>query len=128
MAKGKVLPQVLGWICTLSFFASGAAHGLMGWPEVVALLQPYSLPEDLLAGLAAGWYFGSACMICFGCITAHATRQVRRGVSSPALWPLGLLYLTFGTAAFVLRNMDPHFLLFILTGALTTLLAWTSRP
>jgi len=99
----------------------------MGWPQAAAMLQPFALPEDLLAGLAVGWYFGSACMLCFAGITAQATWRVRRGMSTPALWPLGLLYLAFGTAAFVLRNMDPHFLLFILTGALTALMAWTSR-
>ncbi|HSR15793.1 MAG TPA: hypothetical protein VLL51_08575 [Gemmatimonadales bacterium] len=97
---------------------SALAHGLMGWPAMAAELAQTAASPDLVAGLGAGWLWGSVAMAVFGTITLGAGARLRHGNRSgiPALLAIGLGYVAFGGWAFAARDFEPFFLLFVLTG------------
>lgn len=99
---------------------SALAHGLMGWPVMSAELAQTGASPDLVAGLGAGWLWGSVAMAVFGIITLGAGARLRQGNRSgvPALLAIGLGYVAFGAWAFVVRGYEPFFLLFVVTGLL----------
>jgi hypothetical protein len=99
---------------------SAVAYGLMGWPTMSEGLTQAAASPDLIAGLQAGWYWGSVSMAVFGAITLIAGGRLRHGNRSgvPILLAVGAGYLIFGAAAFLLHGHQPHFLLFVLTGLL----------
>lgn len=103
--------------------ASSLAHGLLGWPPMREALQAASADPDLIGGLGAGWHWGSFSMAGFGAIVvAIALQQLRGG--RPSTLPVGLIaltYVAFGVWA-VLERGNPHFLLFVASGALVGVL------
>jgi hypothetical protein len=74
---------------------------------------------DLIAGLAVGWYFGSAAMVALGAAAIVSAPHV-----STARWAwrvplaIGLVYGGFGVAAIAFRAPRPQFFLFVISGAL----------
>lgn len=103
--------------------ASAVAHGALGWPSIKAGLDAAGAGPDLAGALSVGWYWGSASMVAFGIVTAAAGFRLRRGDRSglPAVGAIAACYVGFGAAAFVLRDLNPHFLLFVATGLLAGL-------
>ena len=99
---------------------SSAAHSMLGWPAMSFELEKAGVREDLAAPLAVGWFFGSMSMLAFGIITVIFGRRLKRGDRSgaPAIAVIAAAYVLFGTFAIVIRQFDPHFLLFICTGLL----------
>lgn len=99
---------------------SAAAHGAGGGPQVRAEMAAAGAPADLIAGVTAGWHFGTAAMAAFGIILLVAATRLRRGDRSgmvPAL-AVAACYLVFGFAAFLLSGFKPFFLMFVATGLL----------
>ena len=96
------------------------AHGLLGWPALRAELLSEHAKPNLIEGLAAGWLWGSACMLTFGAIVTISGVQMRRGNRSGvvAVRAIALCFLAFGLLAFVLEGFEPHFLIFVLLGLL----------
>lgn len=96
------------------------AHGLLGWPAVRAELVNERASPDLISGLAAGWLWGSACMLTSGAIVASSGIQMRRCSNSGtlAVRAISVCFLVFGALAFVLQGFERHFLIFVLMGLL----------
>lgn len=111
---------VLGFVTAALLLASALAHGLIGWPAFHQSLSAEGVDATLLGALAVGWYFGSAAMLAFAFIVAsQAVRRLKgRPVDRSSLGGIAVMYLVFGSAAFVLRDFNPHFLLFVVTGVL----------
>lgn len=116
---------ILGFATGGLLCLSAAAHALGGWPAFDGPLRQSGLDPELRAGLAAGWYFGSVAMLVFAAIVLHAAWRLARGeaIDRVPLLATGIGYAAFGLAAFVLRDFRPHFLLFVLTGALVLAVA-----
>jgi hypothetical protein len=102
---------------------SSIAHAGLGWPMMARALRDAGLDADLTGALAAGWIFGSVAMLGFGGIVLQAGVRMRRGDPSgiPAVRIIAAAYVLFGAGAFVLRDFNPHFLLFVGTGLLAGL-------
>lgn len=117
---------LLGFFTALVLFASAAAHALVGWPQLRRSLDAAGLDAAVIGALAVGWIFGSASMLAFGGIVVHqAVRRSRGREVHPA--PLGVIsvvYLVYGLSAYLLRDLNPHFLLFVVTGVLVGLFAY----
>jgi hypothetical protein len=109
-----------GFAVGLLILASACAHGFLGWPLFRGRLQTAGVEPDVVAALAAGWYSGSASMLAFGGIVLQqAVRQPTGMAVQPGpLWVVAAAYLAFGSLAFVLRDLNPHFLAFVVTGVL----------
>jgi hypothetical protein len=107
---------VAGVLMLLASFA----HGLLGWPAVRAELVNEHASLDLISGLAAGWLWGTACMLTFGAIVTISGVQMRRGNYSGefAVRAIAVCFLAFGMLAFVLEGFEPHFLIFVVLGLL----------
>jgi len=99
---------------------SAAAHGALGWPAMKAELDRVGAGADLAGGLAAGWYFGSVAMAGFGVIVLLGGLRLRKGDPSgtASILAVAACYVSFGLAAYILLEFNPHFLLFVATGLL----------
>lgn len=109
--------RILAFTTGTLLFASGLAHALVGWPQLAPVLVSASVPAETIAAMAVGWYFGSVSMLSFGAM-AVSFALLR---SPSAAVPLGIIavaYTAFGSAAYILRNFNPHFLGFIAIGLL----------
>jgi hypothetical protein len=110
----------------LVLFASAAAHGLIGWPMLRAELSKAAVDRETIGALGVGWIWGSVAMLTFGCIAACAgwsmLRGRRDGVVAARI--VGVAYVAFGVITFVLQDMNPHFLVFVGTGAVLVASAW----
>lgn len=117
--------NALGILTALLLVASAAAHAFLGWPAFRGPLAAAQVDADVVAALSIGWYFGSVSMLGFGVIVLHQAlrRRAGRPVQPGPLWAIAVLYLGFGTTAFLARGLNPHFLLFAVTGLLVGLFA-----
>lgn len=70
---GKVLANVGG----ILMLASSVPHALLGWPASADKLLASGVDPDLVAGLAVGWYFGSAAMLAMGGVVLLAAISYR---------------------------------------------------
>lgn len=116
-ASGKA-GGILGLSVALLLLASAYAHGALGWPAIQETLAGTSVGPDVVGALAVGWYFGSASMLAFGLIVLLQTSRLlkRDRPDAGSLWVIAAIYLLFGTVAYVTRDFNSHFLLFIGTG------------
>ena len=106
------------------------AHGFLGWPAERAELLSEHAKADLISGLAAGWLWGTACMLTFGAIVTISGFQMRRGNRSGeiAVRAISVCFLVFGILAFVLEGFDTHFLIFDVLGLLAAASFLPSKP
>ena len=114
--------RMASWLLALGaalLLLGAVAHGLLGWPPIREELERAGVGEDLMGGLAVGWYFGSAAMAAFGVILLLCFGQARARTSG---WQgtaacLSLAYGIFGLTAFVMRSFNVFFLIaFVLPG------------
>ncbi len=78
-------------------------------------------PSELRIDVAAVWFFSSVSMGAFGLASLVAGHRLRRGDRSgvTVLRIIGVAYVLYGAAAFVLTGYNPHFLImFVLPGSL----------
>lgn len=121
MKRGKTA-RIIGFLVGGILLLSAIAHA-MAWPQLAAALAAAGAAE--LAGpLAIGWYFGSVAMAVFGLVVL--TIAGRRADPAPVRW-IAVGYLVFGLVAFFTRDLNPHFLLFVVTGLLLGLFALLAR-
>jgi hypothetical protein len=105
------------------------AHAFLGWPPLRKALESHGCTLELIGAVAAGWTFGGVAMLTFGVLViCDGYRLLRGAVVSVASAPaVGAAYLAFGATAWLLRDLHPHFLLFVLTGFLVVLPCWARR-
>jgi hypothetical protein len=86
-------------------------------------------PEDLVTGLAFGWFFAGAAMLTFGCIVLWISFSAlrRRPVSYRPAFLIALLYLVYGAWAYAASGRDPFFFVFLVPGVLLAAASWPSR-
>lgn len=99
---------------------AGAAHGLLGWPAMSQALEEQGVLANLRGALAVGWSFGTVSMLTFGAILLIAARDREPWSTSTrrALLAIASAYLAFGVVALAYRNLNPHFLGFVVLGSL----------
>lgn len=116
----------IGVLAGALLLASAIAHAFLGWPPFAEALSAAGVDGGLAGGLAVGWYYGSAAMLAFGMIVLLAALAVLRGrmVSLVPVRVIAVVYVAFGVSAFVARDMNPHFLLFVATGVLVGIFAF----
>jgi hypothetical protein len=119
------LGETLGGISALLLVASSAAHAFLGWPAFEDALARQGVDGATRGALAVGWYFGSVAMLVFGVIVLSDTAMIWRGrpVDPKHLWAIAGGYIVFGLVAWLTRDLNPHFLLFLVTGLLVAGLA-----
>jgi hypothetical protein len=108
---------------------SAVAHAVAGWPPMRLRLERLGADADLVAGLAAGWYFGSVAMAAFGVIVLLAGWRLRRGDESglAAVRVIAASYVLFGGIALLALGLNPFFLLFVATGLVAAVPAWPAH-
>jgi hypothetical protein len=99
---------------------SSIPHAALGWPAMRGELQRLGAGADLVGGLGAGWMFGSFSMAALGLIVVMGALRFRKGDTSgrASILVAAACYLSFGLAAFFLRDFNPGFLLFVVNGIL----------
>lgn len=99
---------------------SAAAHGVFGWPAIQDGLVTAQAANDLTRAIGIGWLYGSGAMLAFGILVLQAWRWARAGRPGAAgvVGWISLLYLGFGTWAYVQSAFNPHFFAFIVPGVL----------
>lgn len=118
-SRARLAFGVLGGVMLV---LSSAAHAFLGWPQMRAALVEVGAGAELVSALQVGWHFGSTAMLVFGLIVLRiATGRLDRC----AVRFIALGYLVFGAAAFLARDLNPHFLLFVATGIVLALFAFT---
>lgn len=112
--------NLLGFIAAALMLLSALAHAFAGWPTVAEGLSGTGVATDVTAGLRVGWLWGSFCMAGFGLVTLAQSWQSRSGggCNAATVAAVAGTYVAFGLWAFVDRDFNPHFLLFLLTGLL----------
>ena len=122
MAANMTLMRTASWLLAVGavlLLLGSLAHALLGWPPIRDALERAGVADDLIGGLAVGWYFGSVAMAAFGVILVLCWRQARARTSG---WQgtaacLSLAYVTFGISAFFMRSFNLFFLVaFVLPG------------
>lgn len=115
--------SILVMISGVVMLLSSVAHGGLGWPAMRAELGSTTAPADLVQGLGAGWYFGTASMAAFGSIVLFCGLRMRRGDLSgvPVVGIVAVCYVVFGLLATLLVHLNAHFALFVATGLLAGL-------
>ena len=110
--------QVLVVLAALLNFASAVLHGAFARPAVLASVSPNAGAETL-ATLNAAWILGTAALVAFGLLALLAVPALGRervAVNVPLF--AGLLFLGYGVWAFLYRHQNPHYVGFMVTGAL----------
>lgn len=110
----------IGLFAGVFLVLSSAAHGLLGWPAMLAELSKTTAPAALISGLHVGWIFGSVCMVIFGIVLVRLFLRRMRGLlddTTPARL-VGAGYLAFGVWAMSTAGADPFYVVFLAPGAL----------
>jgi hypothetical protein len=115
-------------VCGLLVAASSLPHALAGWPALAAELRALSVGDELIGGLAVGWWFGSASFVAMGIAVLLAWREL---VTSALAWKVvatvGAALAIFGAGALAYRRGNPHFLGFLGVGVALVAAAWRAR-
>ena len=119
------LSVALGIPCGAIMAASGAAHMLVGWPQLRASLARAQTPPDLLTGIAIAWHFGGVAMCTFGCLVVLVFIEVaqKQPASSLPAWIIALVYIVFGSGALFITG-KPFFLIFVVPGGVLAAALW----
>ena len=123
------LRSILGLIAGTLMILSAGMHSFLGWKALSAELAKAQVPAELTAALAAGWTFGGAAMLAFGCIVIALFVRRLKG-EAVALWPaivIGTTYVAFGAWALAANNFDPFFLVFVIPGTLLLVASISKR-
>jgi hypothetical protein len=101
------------------------AHFRLGLPALQEQLGSRGIEtgSELWIDSVASWSFGSIAMLAFGLITAFCVLRLRasRWFAFPVAI-VGVAYVSFGVAMYMLLNASPHFVGFIVIGGL--LVVW----
>lgn len=109
---------------------SSAAHAFLGWPAVSAAIKETNATAELTTDLTIGWLFGSVAMLTFGLIVLSFGLRLWRGHDAdrrPAM-VIAVCYFCFGLAAFVWTHYNPHFIGFMVIGAIVAVAVTGGKP
>jgi len=124
----RTASQAFVLLASLGMLFGAVSHALSGWPAVQAALLPYGVDAGTLGALSAGWYWGSLAMLALSLVALFTYLDLRHGRVTARRYGLaaGGAYLFFGLAAYFGRGHNPHFLFFVVLGALLcgALLVW----
>ncbi len=112
------LGQVLTALAALLSFANAILFGAFARPVVVARI-PESVGRDTIEGVNAAWLMGAAAMVAFGVLALASLGSLGRGRGAervPAV--AGLFFLGYGGWGFFYRHHHPHYMGFVVLGAL----------
>ena len=123
MARLRGARKAIGILAGTALVLSAVAHAFLGWPAMSGALDNIGAGDSLTGALAAGWYYGSMAMLVFGLVVLQIA--IRDGDACPVRF-IALGYLVFGLAAWLARDLNPHFLLFVAIGALLALFGFSS--
>jgi hypothetical protein len=98
--------------------AGAFVHAFAGWPPLRGALESHGCTVGLIGAVAATWTFGSVAMLTFGFLILCDGMRLLRGsrVTVAAAPAIGAACLCFGAVAWLLRDLDPTFLVFVLIG------------
>jgi hypothetical protein len=111
---------VLGFIVGAFLMASAFLHSILGWRALSGQLVQAGAPSELIENLALGWHLAGAAMFTLGCILILVFGRFLRDRSSSLRIALlvALLYVGFGTWAFVVSRNPFFAVTFIAPGVL----------
>lgn len=120
--------NVLGFVGGALVLVSSAAHTFGGSQGIIPELAKTNGAADLVAGLAAGWYFGSAAMLIIGVTVVLQFLEVRRNPSASlrATQVTGLVYLAFGLGVLAITR-ERYAAFFIVPGVVLAAASWGRR-
>lgn len=118
---------VAGIVGGLLLLLSSAAHAFLGWPAVSAAIKTTNATAELTTDLMVGWMFGSVAMLTFGLIVLLFGLRLWRGCEADRrpVMVIAACYFGFGLAAFAWTHYDPHFVGFMVIGAIVAVAAST---
>jgi hypothetical protein len=104
---------------------SGAAHVMVGWPQLRASLARAQTPPDIVTGVAVAWHFGGVAMLTFGCLVVllFVLAAKQRPVSAVPGWVIAFAYVAFGVGALLITR-NPFFLIFVAPGLTLAAALW----
>jgi hypothetical protein len=120
---------IIAFVFSFISLAMGTAHALMGWPELFNDLVDAGINQndEVVGSVAAGWYFGSICMLVFaalfGWIGATIKKRPGQPICSQIVLSVGVGYLLFGVGGCLVRDFGSHFVAFAILG--TLLIGWS---
>ena len=105
-------------LAALLSFASSFMYGALARRAVIGRL-PGTLGSETLEGLNAAWLCGAAAMVTLGVLALSVLGGLGRGRGAERV-PLvaGLFFLGYGVWGYVYRHFHPHFVGFMVIGAL----------
>jgi hypothetical protein len=116
------------FVCGFLIAVAAIPHALLGWPGAAEDLRKLSASEDVVRGLAIGWWFGSASFVAMGIAVLLAWRELP---ANPRAWQIafaiGAVLAVFGAGALAYSGGNPHFLGFLGLGAILAVAAWRAR-
>lgn len=122
--RARPVARALAALCGVLLVGAAAAQALAGWPALARPLLAAGVGLEALAPIAAGWYFGTACILGFAALAfAAAVRADGRLAVRHLLAILAFVWIGFGSAAMYARDGNPHYLYFIGIGGLLALAA-----
>jgi hypothetical protein len=118
MNRRTVSEYLIGGTSVIVFLSS-FAHAWPGWAGVRQALQGHVEPP-VISAIDIGWHFGSVSMATFGLLGLRSVALLRRGFAEARSTPLaiGTAYVLFGAGAMISTHLKPHFLFFVVLGAL----------
>lgn len=116
------------FVCGFLITVAAVPHALLGWPEAAEELRKLSAGDDVVRGLAIGWWFGSASFVAMGIAVLLAWRELP---TNPLAWQIaftiGAVLAVFGAGALAHSGGSPHFLGFLGLGGILAVAAWRAR-
>ena len=102
----------------LLLIVGACVHAFVGWPPLRGTLESHGCTSGVVGTVAAAWTFGSVAMLTFGFLVLCDGMRLRRDVrvTVAAAPSIAAAYLCFGAVAWLLRDLNPHFLAFVLAG------------
>lgn len=99
---------------------SGIAHSTLGLHELKQSIAQGEISPRLAGPQVVDWVFSGVAMMLLGVLVAGLSLELRKGRRSA--WRqgvlIGMVYVVFGLWAYWYRSGNPHFLAFVLLGAL----------
>jgi len=98
--------------------AGACLHAFVGWPPLRGALESHGCTPGLIGAVGASWTFGSVAMLTFGFLVLCDGMRLRRGavVSVASAPAVAAAYVCFGAVAWLLRELNPQFLIFVAAG------------
>ncbi len=121
---------ITGLIGGLFALLSAFAHAFAGWPAMAAPLDQAQVAPDIEGALMVGWCWGSFTLAGTGLVVLGQAWNALRGqrVDRITVGFVSMTYIAFGIWAMLMRDLNPHFLGFVLIGLFSAALLKPTPP